>query len=1028
MALIVRPVAGQSALDGFDPNANGAINVVVVQPADGKILIGGSFTTLAPNGGATVTRNHIARLNPDGTLDAAFNPNANATVRSIAIQTDGKILIGGTFFSLSPNGGPAVPRNSIARLNPDGTLDTFNPNANNPSGNADVYSIVLQTDHKILLGGTFTTLMPGAVPVTRNRIARMNENGSLDTTFNPNANGDVYTIALQRNGKVLLGGQFTTLSPNGGATVTRNRVARVNQDGTLDTSFNPNANNFVFSIAVQADGKVLLGGQFTTLSPNGGAAVTRNRIARVNQDGTLDTPFNPNANSFVFSIAVQTDGKILAGGQFTNVVGMARNFIARLNQVGTLDTGFSPFANGSVNSIAVQPDNKILVGGLFGSFGGQARNRIARLEIDGRLDQTLFISVQHSNPDLETVVFATAVQPDGKILIGGGFSSAGGIPRPNLARLNSDGTLDTAYEPGIACCNDFVRSIAVQDDGKILVGSFQNLLRLDGVTGMADGWNAHPSDPVVSPDVHAIAVEPGFFNFPNFVPGKILAGGQFTSIGGATRRGIARLDATSALAESFDAHANGAVLPVAVVKAFGITEILAGGSFSGSNSIGGQSRNHIARLTTAGSADSFNPNADGLVTAVAVQPDVSAAEELGGTVSGNKVLVGGEFQNIGGQTHHRVGRLSDTGMHEAGFDGFDATPNTLGVQGDGKILVGGGFSGTVGHPANIARLEATTGTVDSFDANMPGGLGSEVASIALQADGKILVGGFFHGTNSIGGQSRDYFARLRNDTAALQNLAVTGTTITWTLGGSSPQFTRVTFEYSTDNENYTLLGNGDASGGSWTVTGLGFPTNQNIYIRARGHYRSGSNNGSESIMESVRNAFITLPPTPLQVVSRKLHNGTPFDINLPLTGNAGIECRSGGAANDYQIVLTFPSAVTFTNASVTAGTGSVSSSGGSGTTAITVNLTGVANEQTIMVTFSGLSDGTTTGDLNVPMAILIADTNGDRTVNSSDVSQTKGRVGQTANATNFRSDVNTSAGINASDISLVKVRVGTGLP
>jgi hypothetical protein len=104
---------GQSALDGFFPNANGAILAVAVQP-DGKILIGGSFTTLSPNGGATITRNRIARLNPDGTLDTVFNPDANNTVRAIAVQADGKILIGGDFTVLSDL--PRVLRNHIARL------------------------------------------------------------------------------------------------------------------------------------------------------------------------------------------------------------------------------------------------------------------------------------------------------------------------------------------------------------------------------------------------------------------------------------------------------------------------------------------------------------------------------------------------------------------------------------------------------------------------------------------------------------------------------------------------------------------------------------------------------------------------------------------------------------------------------------------------------------------------------------------------------------------------------------------------
>src|SRR6266850_3294452 len=139
------PANGQSALDGVDPNANNLVLAVVVQP-DGKILIGGGFSTLSPNGGAAVTRNRIARLNPDGALDTAFNPNANGDVNAIALQADGKILVGGFFTTV---GGQT--RNRIARLNPDGTLDTaFNPNAN-----GDVYTIAVQSDGKVLAGGAF---------------------------------------------------------------------------------------------------------------------------------------------------------------------------------------------------------------------------------------------------------------------------------------------------------------------------------------------------------------------------------------------------------------------------------------------------------------------------------------------------------------------------------------------------------------------------------------------------------------------------------------------------------------------------------------------------------------------------------------------------------------------------------------------------------------------------------------------------------------------------------------------------------
>jgi uncharacterized delta-60 repeat protein len=137
---------GQSALDGFDPNANDSIRAVVVQP-DGKIIIAGDFTTLAPNGGVTVTRNHIARLNPNGTLDTSFNPNANMRIFSIALQPDGKIVVGGEFTSIG-----GQPRNRIARLDPaTGLADSFNPVANSP-----VHVVALQADGKILAGGYFS--------------------------------------------------------------------------------------------------------------------------------------------------------------------------------------------------------------------------------------------------------------------------------------------------------------------------------------------------------------------------------------------------------------------------------------------------------------------------------------------------------------------------------------------------------------------------------------------------------------------------------------------------------------------------------------------------------------------------------------------------------------------------------------------------------------------------------------------------------------------------------------------------------
>jgi hypothetical protein len=153
-----------------------------------------------------------------------------------------------------------------------------------------------------------------------------------------------------------------------------------------------------------------------------------------------------------------------------------------------------------------------------------------------------------------------------------------------------------------------------------------------------------------------------------------------------------------------------------------------------------------------------------------------------------------------------------------------------------------------------------------------------------------------------------------------------------------------------------------------------------------------------------------------------------FDVPLPLSGTPGIECRSGGVSNVYHLVVTFLNPVTFGGASVTAGTGMVTSTTGNSTTTVTINLGGVTNAQTLMVTLFGVNDGTSTNDVTVPMSILVGDTNGNGTVNASDVSQTKALTGQSVTASNLRADVTANGVINASDVSLVKSRSGTSLP
>jgi uncharacterized delta-60 repeat protein len=199
---------------------------------------------------------------------------------------------------------------------------------------------------------------------------RAQELGRATDGFDPDANGSVRALAVQADGKILVGGGFTQL---GGET--RNGFARIHPDGSADTGFvanvdgtiDPTSNNWVLAVAVEDSGDILVGGGFTSID-----GTTRNRLARIKDDGTVDATFDPNVNGTVLAIAVQADGKILIGGHFTSVGGVTRNSIARLEANGTLDAGFDPGADGPVAALAIEKDGSILAGGSFANFGGAA--------------------------------------------------------------------------------------------------------------------------------------------------------------------------------------------------------------------------------------------------------------------------------------------------------------------------------------------------------------------------------------------------------------------------------------------------------------------------------------------------------------------------------------------------------------------------------------------------------------------------------------------------------------------------------
>ena len=394
--LVAQLRAAPGDLDQLDLNltsgSDGYVDATALQP-DGKIIVAGHFDSILG-----VSRHDIARLNPNGTLDLAFNPEprfgANSDfdyVTAVAVQPDGKVLLSGFFDQLQPNGAlSATARSYVARLNADGTLDTtFDPNPNGA-----VSAMLVQADGKVLVAGNFTTVRPNgaALAINRQHIARLNPDGSVDLGFDPRANDFVNSMAEQADGQLLIGGGFITLQPNGAATTSaRRRIARLQSDGTIDSGFDPNANGVVDCVTVQADGKILLGGNFTTLQPNNApAATTRNRIARLNADGSLEPNFNPGADSRIKSIALQANGKILLGGFFGSLnfntgALVARQFIGRLAADGTVESEFDPKPDSEVLSLGLQADGRALLGGLFvrlqpnGAASATARGYFARL-------------------------------------------------------------------------------------------------------------------------------------------------------------------------------------------------------------------------------------------------------------------------------------------------------------------------------------------------------------------------------------------------------------------------------------------------------------------------------------------------------------------------------------------------------------------------------------------------------------------------------------------------------------------------
>ena len=678
--------------------------VAMVEQPDGKVLVGGYFT--AVNG---VERSGLARLNPDGSVDTAFDPGTALAIgfpdfgplAGLALLDDGQILVAGSFQAFND-----TPRTGLARLNADGSLDgTFDPPIYDPASPPTLNGMLVQSDGRILISGSFYKVEPEF----RSGLARLNPDGSVDTTFNLEFDPalDSYRLmALQADEKIIAHRRFTDATGN-----FHEVIARLNQDGSVDDAFSVELASTqewplrVLDLAVQADGGLLIAGSVSP-APDG----AQQGILRVSSSGAVDTAFEPELelaegfDSNVLAVAAQTDGKVLAGGTFTRVNGVARNYLVRFSPDGAVDSSFAPeiesdqFWSG-VSAILVQDDGKILIGGVFSTINGVDRAGIAQLNADGSVDTAFDVGpgTRESEPPGEGIigrVSAFALQGD-KVLVAGSFSTLRGQLVPAFGRLNPDGTLDPSFNSGVGVCAmcelPDIRGVHVMTNDLIVVrGNFERV------------------DAFVFPQLARIEMD-----------------------------GL--IDLTFAPVISTDDQVSAAV----VNRDGKVTA-----AFTVPSSTGEGSATRLVRFNIDGTLDAaFDPGeilGDG---GAAVPVSALALDGQG------RLVVAGEFQSIGGAPVEGLARLGSEGTVDASFDvgagfgygvlqpGRTAEPlvTSIALQEDGGIVVGGSF-GTANHEPRlgIARFQSdSSGPIDDGEARLSIGARGANNAITILISGEV---------------------------------------------------------------------------------------------------------------------------------------------------------------------------------------------------------------------------------------------------------------------------------------------------
>jgi uncharacterized delta-60 repeat protein len=883
---------------GFNPGTDSTPVALMIQP-DGKILVGGGITNLAGQ-----ARNRLGRLNADGTLDLVFNPDANGVVRALALQADGKILVGGEFTTM---GGQSRVR--LARLYSNGTLDPlFNIAANNT-----VYALAIQPDGRILVGGNFGSL--GSQ--TRTNIGRLNNTDPTSDTLTFDGNllrwmrsgpGPEFwrtSVEISTNGsswfslggaqRITNGWELQNLDfPTNASIRMRGYVAsgRYNSCGwfvektlgppvfepiTIELQPLGRTNNpgTTAKFNVQATGAAPLSYQWcrseTNLSNSGNiAGVFTSTLTLTNVFGSDAGPYTvvvSNIAGVVTSsiarldvndpfIITQPAGGSYHAGQTVNVTVNAKG-TALTYQWRKEGAEISGATNSSLAVTNIQWIDRgmydVVVGGGFGSV----TSSVAVLTVNAAAADAF-------NPSPSSTAYALAQQPDGKILVGSDFTSLGGQPRSFIGRLNPDGSLDSVFNPQP---NGYILAILAQQDGGMVIGG--NFTRLGGQnrTNIGRAFNDGTLDAAFNSTTDSKVL-----CLASQLDGKILVGGSFTQLNGQPHSRLGRLNPDGTIDSAFDPAADSDVNCIAMQRD---GKFLVGGAFT---NLVGQRRNFLGRLQSDGSLDmAFDPVVYSPVQCLAVQPD-------------GKILVGGAFPSLVGDSDDYLARLNPDGTRDTAFTPRTAfTVFSVALQTDGKIVVGGTLkvpTSPVSYYTFFGRVNSDGSVDDSFKPVPYGG----VNSLALQADGKVLVGGDF---TSIGGQSRNHLARLLATEPAEATLEVAESAIVWSRSGTSPEIWAAIFEVSSDGTNWTSVGFGRRESGCWKSPDVVIPVSSTI--RARGFTTGGFANGSSWFIES--KLKIAEPSRPIILLNDSSFGFTSNQFGFNVSGSSGQVIVLEGSTN-----------------------------------------------------------------------------------------------------------------------------------